>query len=209
MWSYQKKLQYPIHIHTPDARMAKLIIDQYGGPHGELGASLRYISQRYSMPWPELKAILTDIGTEELAHLEMISAIVYQLTRNLTPEQIQEAGFDAYFMDHTTGIYPADASGVPFSAQTFASTGDPLADLHEDLAAEQKARLTYDNILRFAKDPDVRDPIKFLREREIVHYQRFGEALRIATDHLDSKNFYALNPAFDKWKRRPADGKKA
>lgn len=141
------------------------------------------------------------LGTEELAHLEMVSTIVYQLTRNLTPEEIQKAGFDAYFVDHTAGIYPIDASGNPFNAETFASTGDPLADLHEDLAAEQKARLTYDNILRYAKDPDVSDPIKFLRQREIVHYQRFGEALRIATDHLDSKNFYALNPAFDKMKR--------
>ncbi|QNO17675.1 manganese catalase family protein [Caproicibacterium amylolyticum] len=163
-----------------------------------MGASLRYISQRYVMPYPELKAILTDIGTEELAHLEMISALVYQLTRNLTPEQIKAGGFQDYFINHTTGIFPQDASGVPFSALTIASTGDPLADLHEDLAAEQKARITYDNILRYATDPEVRDAIKFLRQREVVHYQRFGEALRITTDHLDSKNFYALNPAFDK-----------
>lgn len=178
--------------------MAKIILSQYGGPNGELGASLRYISQRYVMPYPELKAILTDIGTEELAHLEMISALVYQLTRNLTPEQIKAGGFQDYFINHTTGIFPQDASGVPFSALTIASTGDPLADLHEDLAAEQKARITYDNILRYATDPEVRDAIKFLRQREVVHYQRFGEALRITTDHLDSKNFYALNPAFDK-----------
>ena len=169
-----------------------------GGPHGELGASLRYLSQRYSMPYPELKAILTDIGTEELAHLEMVSAIVYQLTRGLTTEQIKIAGFDTYFVDHTTVVYPQAASGEPFTAHTFSVTGDVLADLHEDLSAEQKARLTYDNILRYADDPDVRDPIKFLREREIVHYQRFGEALRIATDNLDSKNFYAFNPSFDK-----------
>ncbi len=150
------------------------------------------------MPYPELKAILTDIGTEELAHLEMVSAIVYQLTRGLTTEQIKSAGFDTYFVDHTTGVYPQAASGEPFTANTFSVTGDVLADLHEDLSAEQKARLTYDNILRYADDPDVRDPIKFLREREIVHYQRFGEALRIATDNLDSKNFYAFNPSFDK-----------
>lgn len=150
------------------------------------------------MPYPELKAILTDIGTEELAHLEMVSAIVYQLTRGLTTEQIKNAGFDTYFVDHTTGVYPQAASGEPFTANTFSVTGDVLADLHEDLSAEQKARLTYDNILRYADDPDVRDPIKFLREREIVHYQRFGEALRIATDNLDSKNFYAFNPSFDK-----------
>lgn len=198
MWSYEKRLQYPINIKNPDPAMAKIILSQYGGPHGELGASLRYISQRYVMPYPELKAILTDIGTEELAHLEMISALVYQLTRNLTPEQIKAGGFQDYFINHTTGIFPQDASGVPFSALTIASTGDPLADLHEDLAAEQKARMTYDNILRYATDPEVRDAIKFLRQREVVHYQRFGEALRIATDHLDSKNFYALNPAFDK-----------
>ena len=150
------------------------------------------------MPYPELRAILTDIGTEELSHLEMVGTIVYQLTRNLTPEQIEAEGFADYFVDHTTGVYPIAASGTPFSAATFAVTGDPIADLNEDLAAEQKARLSYDNILRFADDPDVRDAIKFLRAREIVHYQRFGEGLRITTDKLDSKNFYAFNPAFDK-----------
>lgn len=171
---------------------------KYGGPHGELGASLRYLSQRYTMPYPELKAILTDIGTEELAHLEMVSTIVYQLTRNLTAEEIKKAGYDAYFVDHTTGIYPVDASGNPFSAATFSVAGDMITDLHENLAAEQKARTTYENILRFADDPDVRDPIKFLRAREIVHFQRFGEGLRIATDRLDSKNFYAFNPEFDR-----------
>ncbi len=171
---------------------------QCGGPHGELGASLRYLSQRYSMPYPELKAILTDIGTEELAHLEMIGTIVYQLTRNLTPEEIKKAGFDDYFIDHTTGVYPAAASGSPFTAAYIGVTGDTIADLNEDLSAEQKARVTYDNILRFCDDPDVKDPIRFLRAREIVHYQRFGEGLRIATDRLDSNNFYAFNPSFDK-----------
>ena len=198
MWIYEKKLQYPVKIKNPNPALAKLIISQYGGPHGEIGASLRYLSQRYSMPYPELRAILTDVGTEELAHLEMVGTIVYQLTRNLTPEEIKKQGFDAYFVDHTTGVYPVAASGVPFNAATFAVTGDTLADRNEDLAAEQKARVTYDNILRFADDPDVRDPIKFLREREIVHYQRFGEGLRIATDRLDSRNFYAFNPGFDK-----------
>lgn len=197
MWIYEKKLQYPVRIKNPNPALAKLIISQYGGPHGELGASLRYLSQRYSMPYPELRAILTDIGTEELAHLEMVGTIVYQLTRNLTQEEVQKQGFDAYFIDHTTGVYPTAASGAPFSAACIAVTGDTLADINEDLAAEQKARVTYDNILRFADDPDVRDPIKFLREREIVHYQRFGEGLRIATDRLDSKNFYAFNPSFD------------
>ena len=197
MWIYEKKLQYPVKIKNPNPALAKLIISQYGGPHGEIGASLRYLSQRYAMPYPELRAILTDVGTEELAHLEMVGTIVYQLTRNLTPEQIKAQGFDTYFVDHTTGVYPVAASGTPFSAATFSVTGDTLADLNEDLAAEQKARMTYDNILRFADDPDVRDPIKFLRAREVVHYQRFGEGLRIATDRLDSKNFYAFNPSFD------------
>lgn len=197
MWNYQKKLQYPIKIKNPNPEYAKIIISQYGGPDGELGASLRYLSQRFSMPYPELKGLLTDIGTEELAHLEMIGAIVYQLTRNLTPEQIKESGFDAYFVDHTTGIYPSSAAGVPFNAAYIQSTGDLLADLHENLAAEQKARKTYDNILRLVDDPDVCDPIKFLREREVVHYQRFGEGLRLATDRLNEKNFYAFNPSFD------------
>ena len=202
MFVYEKRLQYPIKIKNSNPELAKLIISQYGGPHGELGASLRYLSQRYGMPYPELKAILTDIGTEELGHLEMVGTIVYQLTRNLSMDEIKKSGFGDYFIDHTTGVYPTAASGAPFSANTIAVTGDPIADLNENLAAEQKARLTYDNILRFADDPDVRDPIKFLREREIVHYQRFGEALRIFTDRLDSKNFYAFNPAFDKPKRK-------
>lgn len=198
MWMYQKKLQYPINIKQTNPKLAKMIISQYGGPDGELGASLRYLSQRYSMPYPELKAILTDIGTEELAHLEMIGAIVYQLTRDLSLDEIKQNGFDAYFVDHTTGVYPSSASGDPFTAAYLQVKGDPITDLHEDLAAEQKARSTYDNILRFCDDPDVIDPIRFLREREVVHYQRFGEGLRIATDKLDSKNFYALNPSFDK-----------
>ena len=197
MWSYSKKLQYPISIERANPAMAKLIISQFGGPHGELGAATRYLSQRYSMPYNEVKAILTDIGTEELGHMEMVSAIVHQLTRNLTPEQIKQSGFDAYFTDHTTGIYPQAASGTPFSADGVASTGDVIADLTEDLAAEQKARVTYDNLLRLVDDPDVRDPLKFLRARELVHFQRFGEALRLVQDRLDSKNFYAFNPAFD------------
>lgn len=201
MWNYEKKLQYPVKIKQTNPLLAKLIITQYGGPDGELGASLRYLSQRFSMPYPELKGLLTDIGTEELGHLEMIGSIVYQLTRNLTEKQIKDAGFDAYFVDHTTGVYPNSAAGVPFSANALAVKGDTITDLHEDLAAEQKARTTYDNILRFCTDdPDVRDVIKFLRQREIVHYQRFGEGLRLAQDRLDSKNFYAFNPAFDKAK---------
>ncbi len=198
MFSYEKKLQYPVNIKNPNPALAKVIISQYGGPDGELGASLRYLSQRFSMPYPELKGLLTDVGVEELGHLEMIGAIVYQLTRNLTIDEIKKAGFDAYFTDHTTGVYPTAASGAPYSAFSMQVKGDVIADLHEDLAAEQKARVTYDNLLRLIDDPDVRDPIKFLREREVVHYQRFGEGLRIATDKLDSKNFYAFNPSFDK-----------
>lgn len=198
MFQYEKKLQYPVRIKNPNPKYAQIIISQYGGPDGELGASLRYLSQRFAMPYAELKGLLTDIGTEELGHLEMIGAIVYQLTRNLTDEQIKKAGFDAYFVDHTTGVYPSSAAGVPFTAAYIQSKGDVITDLHEDLAAEQKARTTYDNILRLVDDPDVRDPIKFLREREIVHYQRFGEGLRLATDRLNEKNFYAFNPSFDK-----------
>lgn len=198
MWQYEKKLQYPIKIANPNPKYAQIIISQYGGPDGELGASLRYLSQRYSMPYAELKGLLTDIGTEELAHLEMISAMVHQLTRNLSEEEIKKSGFDTYFVDHTAGVYPIAASGVPWTASYIGVKGDVLADLHEDLSAEQKARVTYDNLLRLIDDPDVRDPLKFLRAREIVHYQRFGEGLRIATDKLNSKNFYACNPSFDK-----------
>ncbi len=198
MWVYEKRLQYPVKIKNPNAKLAKMIMSQYGGPHGEIGASLRYLSQRYTMPYPELKAILNDVGTEELAHLEMVGTIIYQLTRNLSPEQLKEQGFEDYFVDHTTGIYPIAASGAPFSAQAFAVTGDAIADITEDLAAEQKARISYDNIIRFTDDPDVLDPIRFLRAREVVHYQRFGEGLRVITDNLDSKNFYAFNPSYDK-----------
>lgn len=201
MWNYEKKLQYPVKIKNPNPALAKVIISQLGGPDGELGAATRYLSQRYSAPYAQVKGILTDIGTEELAHVEMISAILYQLTRNLSIDEIKNSGFDAYFVDHTTGIYPMAASGTPFSASTLQSTGDAIGDIMEDLAAEQKARVTYDNILRLADDPDVRDPIKFLRAREIVHFQRFGDALRVTKDNLDSKNFYAFNPEFDKRKK--------
>ena len=198
MFVYEKKLQYPVRIKTPNPALAKFIISQYGGPDGELGASLRYLSQRYSMPYPELKGLLTDIGTEELGHLEMVGTIVHQLTRSMTPDEIKKAGFDTYFVDHTAGVYPQFASGTPWSAATMAVTGDVIADLNENMAAEQKARLTYDNILRLSDDPDVNDVIRFLREREIVHYQRFGEGLRKTLDRLDQKNVYAINPAFDK-----------
>ncbi|MBQ3091314.1 MAG: manganese catalase family protein [Clostridia bacterium] len=198
MWIYQKKLEYPINIRKPDARAAKIIMTQYGGPDGELGASLRYLSQRFSMPYKEVIGTLTDIGTEELAHLEMICTMIYQLTRNLSIEEIKAQGFADYFVDHTTGIWPAAATGMPYTSASFQSKGDIITDLHEDMAAEQKARTTYDNILRLIDDPDIREPIKFLREREVVHYQRFGESLRITQDKLNEKNFYAFNPSFDK-----------
>lgn len=176
MFQYEKKLQFPVKIKNPNPKYAQIIISQFGGPDGELAASVRYLSQRFAMPYAELKGLLTDIGTEELSHLEMVGAIVYQLTRNLTIDEIKKSGFDKYFVDHTTGIYPVAASGAPFTAAYVQSKGDVITDLHEDLAAEQKARTTYDNILRLVDDPDVREPIKFLRQREIVHYQRFGEA---------------------------------
>ncbi len=197
MWTYEKKLQYPVKIKNPNPAMAKFIISQYGGPDGEIGASLRYLTQRYSMPYRKVAAVLTDVGSEELGHFEMVAAIVHQLTRNMTMEQIKEAGFQDYFVDHTAGVYAQAAAGFPFDALCFASKGDAITDLSEDLSAEQKARTTYDNILRMVDDPDVIEPIRFLREREIVHYQRFGEALRIVQDNLDSKNFYAINPEFD------------
>lgn len=197
MWIYEKKLEYPVNIKNPNPALAKFIISQVGGPDGELAASQRYLSQRYSMPYDEVKATLTDVGTEELAHLEMVSAIIHQLTRNMTTKQIKDAGFETYFVDHTSGVYPQAASGAPFSALVFQSKGDAITDLVEDMAAEQKARTTYDNILRMVDDPDVIEPIKFLREREIVHFQRFGESLRTVQDNLNCKNFYSFNPEFD------------
>jgi len=197
MFIYEKKLQYPVKIDKPNPRLAAIIISQYGGPDGELGASLRYLSQRYSMPFDELKGLLTDIGTEELGHLEMIGAIVHQLTRNLKDSQIKDSAFAPYFVDHTAGVYPTAASGFPWSASSMQVKGDPMADLVEDLAAEQKARVTYDNILRLSDDPDVNDVIKFLREREIVHFQRFGEAIELLRQKLNKKNVYCMNPAID------------
>ena len=197
MFLYDKKLQYPVKVAHPNPKLASIIISQYGGPDGELGASLRYLSQRYSMPFDELKGLLTDIGTEELGHLEMIGALVHQLTRNLKDSQIEGTNFAPYFVDHTTGVYPTAASGFPWNAASMAVKGDPIADLTEDLAAEQKARVTYDNILRLSDDPDVNNVIKFLREREIVHFQRFGEAMQLLREKLNQKNVYYMNPAFD------------
>ena len=200
MWIYEKKLEYPVKIKNPDPKAAQIIISQLGGPDGELGASMRYLNQRYSTKNGKISGILTDVGTEELAHLEIVAAIIHQLTRNLTLEQIAGTPFATYFVDHTLGVYPVSAAGVPFDMKYVGVKGDLLTDINEDLAAEQKARTTYDNILRLVDDPDVRDPIKFLREREIVHYQRFSDAMRIAQDELDSKNFYAYNPSFDRRK---------
>ena len=198
MFQYEKRLQYPVRIKNPNPKYASIIVSQLGGPDGEIGASLRYLTQRIAMPYDEVVGILTDVGVEELGHFEMVSAILYQLTRNLSYDEIKKSGFDTYFVDHTTGIYPVAASGYPYTEAQFQSKGDILADLNEDLAAEQKARVTYDNILRLVDDPDVCDAIKFLRAREVVHYQRFCDALGIAQDKMNSKNFYGYNPSFDK-----------
>lgn len=197
MWNYEKRLQYPVNITRPNAKIAKIIMSQYGGPDGEMGASMRYLSQRYATTNRKVAGILTDVGTEELAHLEIVAAIVRQLTKGLSAEELEASGLAAYYVDHTGGIWPQAAGGVPFNACEFQSKGDVITDLFEDMAAEQKARTTYDNILRLVKDPEVCDPIRFLRQREIVHFQRFGEGLRMVQDELDSKNFYAFNPGFD------------
>lgn len=198
MWSYERRLQFPVNIKEPNAKLAQVIISQFGGPDGELAASMRYLSQKFATPYKEVAGLLNDIGTEELGHLEMVGAIVYQLTKNLSMDEIVASGFDKYYVDHTLGLWPQAAGGIPFNACEFQSKGDIITDLVEDMAAEQKARSTYDNILRLVDDPDVCAPIKFLREREIVHFQRFGEALRITQDNLNAKNFYAFNPGFDR-----------
>ena len=198
MWNYEKRLQFPVKISKCNPKIAQQIISQYGGPDGEMSASMRYLAQRYTMPVKRVGGLLTDIGTEELNHMEMICAMVYQLTRNLTPEQIKASGFDAYYVDHTTGLWLQAAGGLPQNAIEYQSKGDALTDLYEDLAAEQKARTVYDNLLRIIDDPDVREPLKFLRAREIVHFQRFGEALEMTKDTLNCKNYYFFNPEFDK-----------
>ena len=198
MWNYEKRLEFPVDIKQKNPAIAKAIISQYGGPDGEINASLRYLSQRFSMPYREVMGILTDIGTEEMAHYEMVATMVHQLTDGLSIEEIKAAGFEDYYVDHTVGVWPQAAGGIPQNACEFQVKGDPITDLMEDLAAEQKARTTYDNLLRMIHDYDIVEPLKFLREREIVHFQRFGEALRIVQEKLDSKNFYACNPSFDK-----------
>ncbi|MCI8318316.1 MAG: manganese catalase family protein [Lachnospiraceae bacterium] len=179
MWFYEKRLEYPVNITTPNAKLAQFIMSQYGGPDGEINASLRYLSQRFAMKNRIAMATLTDVGTEELAHLEIVATIVHQLTRDLSMEEIEKSGLGPYYIDHTVGVWPQAAGGVPQNACEFQSKGDPITDLFEDLAAEQKARSTYDNILRVVKNtPEVADPIRFLRMREVVHFQRFGEANR-------------------------------
>jgi len=198
MWNYEKRLQFPVNITETNAKIAKVIISQYGGPDGEIGASMRYLSQRYTMPYNEVSGLLTDIGTEELAHMEMIAAIIYQLTKDLSMEEIEAEGFAPYYVDHTLALWPQAAGGIPFNACEFQSKGDIITDLFEDMAAEQKARTTYDNILRLVKNEEVAAPIRFLRAREVVHFQRFGKGLRIVQDKLDAKNFYAFNPEFDR-----------
>ena len=179
MWIYEKQLQYPVKIARPNPRLAGVIITGLGGPDGESGAAMRYLNQRYTMPDGRVIGILTDVGTEEIGHQEMVASLVYQLTRNLTTDEIIAGGFDKYYAENGTGIYPASAPGVPFSAAALASKDDALANIYEDLAAEQKARAVYDNLLRLSDDPDVNDVLKFLRQREIVHFQRFGEAMNI------------------------------
>ena len=190
MWLYEKRLQYPVNVRKPDAKTAKIVISQLGGPNGELGAALRYLNQRYTMPYPRIQALLTDIGTEELAHVEIISTLFYQLTNGLTPQEIKEGGLDAYFTDHTLGVYPTNSAGIPFSADTFQSVGDPISDLTEDMAAEQKALATYYHLINLTDDVDIINVLRFLGEREIVHYQRFGEALMDIYDLNESQHVF-------------------
>lgn len=194
MWAYERKLQYPVRIKNPNPAMAKLILTQYGGPDGELAASLRYLSQKFSMPTDVTKAICNDIGTEELAHLEMIGTMVNQLTKNASVDCIKEASYAPFYVDHGKGVYPANAAGVPFTAAYIQVKGDARVDLTEDMAAEEKARKTYEWLINAADDPDVIDPLRFLREREVVHFQRFGEALRLVMEKEDEKKFYVLRP---------------
>lgn len=196
MWVYEKKLEYPVKIKNCNPKLAKYVITQYGGPDGELAASIRYLSQRFSMPTEVAKATLNDIGTEELAHLEIVGSIVYQLTKGVPAKILEKEGLGGYFADHDRAVYPVNASGVPFTAAYIASKGDPIADLVEDLAAEQKARATYENLINMTDDPDVIDPLRFLREREVVHFQRFGEALRIVQEKLNERPFYIKKPEY-------------
>jgi spore coat protein JC len=194
MWIYDKKLEYPVRIKTCNPKMAKYIITQYGGPDGELAASLRYLSQRFSMPTEETRAILNDIGTEEMAHLEIIGSMVHQLTKGVPAGVMEKEGLGAAYSDHDHAVYPMSAAGNPFTAAYIQSKGDVIADLHEDLAAEQKARATYENLINLSDDPDVICPLRFLREREVVHFQRFGEALNLVQDKFAQKPYFVQKP---------------
>ena len=193
MWTYTKKLQCPVNISKPNPALARLIITQYGGPDGELGASLRYLSQRFTIPTPKAAAALTDVGTEELAHMEIVGSMVYQLTRDCEEKEIRDSGFDAFYVEHGFGVYPQSAGGMPANAVAIQSKGDPIADLYENLAAEQKARVTYEYLLNMIDNPEVSAPLQFLREREIVHFQRFGEALNYVREHMEKRNIFYMN----------------
>ena len=190
MWIYEKKLEYPVRVGGPNPRLAKEIITQYGGPDGELAASLRYLTQRYTMPIPQAKGVLTDIGTEELAHMEIVATLVYNLIKDASIDEIKRAGLDDYYADHDRALYFVNAAGAPWTASYIQSKGDPITDLHEDMAAEQKARSTYEYLIQLSDDPDVSDTLKFLREREVVHFQRFGETLNLVHEHLERKKYY-------------------
>lgn len=190
MWIYEKKLEHPVNIKCKDLRFAKVLVTQYGGPDGELSAAIRYLNQRYSMPIPKAKGLLTDIGTEELAHVEIICAMLYQLTKDATPEEMKKAGLDPHYAQHDNGLFPTDASGVPWTAAYIQTLGDPVTDIHEDMAAEQKARSTYEHLIDLTDDPDVIEPLKFLWAREVVHYQRFGEVLQDIYRFVDSKKYF-------------------
>lgn len=190
MWLYEKKLEHPVNIRCKDLRMAKNIITQYGGPDGELSASLRYLTQRYKMPDGKTKGLLNDIGTEELAHVEIVCSIIYQLVKDATPEELREAGLDGYYSQHDGALFPIDANGIPWTASYIQAMGDPITDLTEDMAAEQKARTTYEHLIALTDNPDIKDPLKFLWAREVIHFQRFGEALVNVQNLLNSKKFF-------------------
>ncbi|ATW23412.1 manganese catalase family protein [Candidatus Formimonas warabiya] len=190
MWIYEKKLQYPARVSGKDIKMAKNLVTQYGGPDGELSASLRYLNQRYSMPTERAKAILTDIGTEELAHMEIIASLVYKLIKGASAEEMEEAGLGGWYAQHDNGMFWSDANGVPWSAKYVACLGDPVADLTEDMAAEQKARATYEHLIHLTDDQGIIDTLRFLREREVVHFQRFGETLDYVQALMNEKKYY-------------------
>lgn len=192
MWIYEKKLEHPVKIKSKDLRMAKFLVTQYGGPDGELSAAIRYLNQRYTMPTGKAKALLTDIGTEELAHVEIICTMIYQLTKDATPEELKEAGLGAHYAQHDNALFPTDANGVPWTAAYIGTLGDPVTDLHEDMAAEQKARSTYEHLIDLTDDQDIKDVLKFLWAREVVHYQRFGEALRDVYEYIDNKKIFLM-----------------